>query len=342
MDKKNLWLVAIAFLVALVLIFIGNIIVIGDHLATIPYFGWTSYVFYGLIVVLFVYAFILPAIKLHFAPEIPSLKLDKDENIDSLKKFAVALANNCSYIPSAKKRQTHSSELRKRISLTGNDRAKLCQVIEQEIETRIQGNEALDVPGINKRIDLRAEQVMIATAISQSSKVDSLIMLANNYKMVSDIVSASGFRPNNRQLIRLYYNVIAAALFSYALSDGLSDMDDVHPFDFGQCDDVDPSDLGGSDGEDGSFLVALLRKIRIPGIAVGSLLDGATNALLTYRIGFITRAYIIEGHKGFVGSKNKTRIRRKAVKEAFKKLPSAIKNCSLQMGGMMANAASKL
>lgn len=342
MKNHKLWLIAIAFIVAIVMIFIGNVIIIGDHLATIPYFGWTSYIFYGLVILLFFWAFILPAIQLHIAQEIPNLKTDHNKDFDTLKKFALTLAKNCSYIPSHKKRLSHSEELRKRVNLTGLDRTKLCDVIEKEIETRLNGDETLGVIGINKRIDLWAERVMIATAISQSNKIDSFIVLANNYRMISDIVKASGFRPNAKQMIRLYYNVIVAAIFSYALSDGLSDMDDIHPFDIANDSNVDNMDMSDLNCEDGSFLMGILRKISIPGFAVGSLLDGSANALFTYRIGFITRSYITEGHRGFTGAKNKQSIRRKAVKDSFKRIPVAIKNCTGQMNDIIANFTSKI
>lgn len=342
MKNHKLWLIAVAFIVAIVMIFIGNVIIIGDHLATIPYLGWTSYIFYGLVILLFFCAFILPAIQLHIAQEIPNLKMDQDEDTDTLKKFALTLAKNCSYIPSHQKRLSHSEGLRKRVNLTGLDRAKLCDVIEKEIETRLNGDLALGVIGINKRIDLWAERVLITTAISQSNKIDSFIVLANNYKMISDIVKASGFRPNAKQMIRLYYNVIVAAIFSYALSDGLNDMDDIHPFDIANDSNVDNIDISDSNSGDESILMGILRKISIPGIAIGSLIDGTSNALLTYRIGFITRSYITEGHRCFNGAKNKHSIRSQAVKDSFKRIPVAIKNCTGQMNDIVANFTSKI
>lgn len=325
------------------MVFVGNVIIIGDHLATIPYFGWLSYIFYGLIILLFFWGFILPAIRLHNAPEIPNLNICQDWDIESLKKFALTLAKNCSYIPSRSKRLSHSEGLRKRINLSGVDRIKLCEVIEKEIETRIQGDKTLGVRGINQCIDLWAERVLITTAISQNNKIDSFIVLINNYKMISDIVYASGFRPTVNQLVRLYYNVVITSLFSYALSDGFSDMDDIHPFDIGNNRDIDNNiGVSDSDNENCSFLMGFLKKISIPGIAVSSLLDGSTNALLTYRIGFITRSYITEGHQSFIGVKNKQRIRRQAVKDSFKRLPVAIKNCSWQMSNIVTNVTSKV
>lgn len=281
MNKTNLWLIGIAFLVIVVMVILGNVIVVGDHIATIPYCGlYLSYLFYALLVGLFFWAFILPFIRIHLASEMPVLSMDKDEDSAQLKKFADTLAANCGYIPDKKKRARHVEELRRCISLTGSDREKLREVVGNEITTRIDGNEDLGVVGINRRIDLWAERVLVATAISQNSKLDSVIVLWNNYKMVSDIVYASGFRPNSRQLVRIYFNVIATALFSYVVSDGLSDMDSVQPFNFGDGGDIDitdvATDVSDTTREGNSFILGLLRKISIPGIAVSSLLDGAT------------------------------------------------------------------
>lgn len=347
MKRNNLWLLAIAFLIIAVMVVLGNVMVIGDHLAKIPHFEWLSYVFYGLIAILFVWVFVVPAARIHFAPEIPSLSVDNQEDMEELRKFAHTLANNCSYIPNKKIRESHAENLRRRINLTGGDRSKIREVIEKEIKTRIEGNPEIEVAGINKLIDFWAERVLITTALSQNSNIDSVLVLWTNYKMVSDLVNASGFRPNARQLVKIYFNVVGTALFSYALSEGLSDIDGVQPFDFGEGDSTElASDIGveSSDpSEDGSsFLMGILRKFKIPGFIVSSMLDGATNALLTYRIGYITRAYITEGHEKFEGKANRRRIRRKAIKESFKRLPHAIKVSSSQVTAATTGIVTKL
>lgn len=344
MKTNNLWLFAIAFLIIVVLVVIGNIMIIGDHLAKIPYCSWLSYVFYGLIGLLFVWAFVIPALRLHFSPELPSLSINEDMDKGELKNFAGTLLSNCAYIPEKKKRSSHVREVQQRLAVAGSDNAKLREVIEDEISVRIKGNDEIGVIGINKRIDLWAQRVLVTTALSQNSKLDSVIVLWSNYKMVSDIVRAAGFRPNAKQLTKLYFNVFTTAILSYVVSEGLSNMDDIHPFDFvsDSGDEIVDVDISDSDSGSGFSLMGILRKIKIPGIAIESLVDGATNALLTYRIGYITRAYIIEGHDKFVGRANKRRIRRQAVKESFKSMPRAIKAGSAQITSTATSMLSQL
>lgn len=344
MKRNNMWMMAIALLLIVTMAVLGNIMVVGDHLANIPHFGWLSWIFYGLVAVLFIWAFVMPAVKLLISPEMPALSIDEETDIKKLKEFGKTLLSNCSYIPNKRERAKHIAEIQRRISMSGKNKEKLREVIETELSIRINGDEGSGVLGINKRIDLWAQRVLVTTAISQNSKLDSIIVLWSNFKMISDIANASGFRPNAKQIVKLYFNVLTTSLLSYAMSEGLSGMDDIHPFDFGtdSADDIVAVEEAGGDSGEGFTLIGILRKIRLPGIAVESLIDGASNALLTYRIGYITRAYIIEGHRTFIGKDNKRRIRREAIKESFKSMPRAIKNGSSQMSSTASSLLSTL
>ena len=75
-----------------------------------------------------------------------------------------------------------------------------------------------------------------------------------------------------------------------------------------------------------------MRRIRIPGVVVGSVIDGTLNALMTLRIGYITRTYLQQGAEAFKGIKNKRAIKRQAMKDAVIAVPSVILSGSHVIG----------
>ena len=156
--------------------------------------------------------------------------------------------------------------------------------------------------------------------------------------MISDIVRATGFRPTNRQLFRMYGSILTTALITYAASEALTISGSVSPFDYGDLNNVDESivddvsdidtdaidatDLAGS--PEGFSLYSILRRIRVPGIVVSAAIDGTLNALMTLRIGYITRAYLQKGAQALSGVHNKRAIKRQAMIDAFVTIPSVI------------------
>ena len=67
-----------------------------------------------------------------------------------------------------------------------------------------------------------------------------------------------------------------------------------------------------------------LKNLKIPGVLLGSVMDGCLNALMTLRIGYVTKAYLTKGAIALSGTKNKRNIKREAIKEAFSAMPSVI------------------
>ena len=103
-----------------------------------------------------------------------------------------------------------------------------------------------------------------------------------NYKLIEDLVLASGFRPTRPQMFRLYVRVLTTALISYCTSQVFTDMDGIAPFDIGggsgaDISDVNPEDIAGAspelDGEDS--LTGFLSRFKIPGVVAESALQGA-------------------------------------------------------------------
>ncbi|MBR1961013.1 MAG: DUF697 domain-containing protein, partial [Bacteroidales bacterium] len=192
----------------------------------------------------------------------------------------------------------------------------------------------------------------LVTAISQNGIFDSAAVMVMNYKLIEDLVLASGFRPTRPQMFRLYVRVLTTALISYCTSQVFTDMDGVAPFDIGggsgaDISDVNPEDIAGAspelDGEDS--LTGFLSRFKIPGVVAESALQGAVNALLTLRIGYVTKSYLQEGPDALSGVRNKRAVKRQAIKSSFKALPGIVAGSASALGkgitGFVARMASK-
>ena len=221
---------------------------------------------------------------------------------------------------------------------------------------RFDGDKELDVLGINARIKEWGKTVFMVTAISQNGVFDSAAVLVMNYKLIEDIVLASGFRPTRPQMFRLYVRILTTSLISYCTSQVFTDIDGVAPFDIANdaidttdvdVTDVNPEDMVGTspelDGEDS--LSGLLARFKIPGVVAESALQGAVNALLTLRIGFVTKKFLMEGPEALSGVMNKRAAKREAIKSAFKALPGVVAGSASALGkgltGLVARMASK-
>ena len=230
------------------------------------------------------------------------------------------------------------------------DLQRLRSVIQEEIDLRFKGDKQMGVIGINSRIHEWAKTVFMVTAISQNSRFDTLSVMFMNYKLIEDVILASGFRPNNRQLFRMYSSILTTALITYALSEALSGTGAVRPFDFGApsaadgATDVadaatDAADAAGGDGyidyedidiasemadTEGLSVYSILRRIKIPGVVVGSAIDGTLNALMTLRIGYVTRTYLKQGPRAMSTVKDKRKVKLQAMKDAVADVPSIV------------------
>ncbi len=155
-----------------------------------------------------------------------------------------------------------------------------------------------------------ATLALVSTAISQSGALDGLAALLTNIRLVNRLVRLSGFRPGYPQLVRMYANVFLAALVATSLED------------FDEIGDVTGGILGS-----------------IPGarLVASSLVQGLVTALLTLRVGFLTRQYIITAGRGWI----RTEARRSANKEALHHLIPVAKNAALLLPGFLKNFAKK-
>lgn len=147
-----------------------------------------------------------------------------------------------------------------------------------------------------KRMRHHAKTVMVSTAISQNGRLDFITIMHVNLRMIKELVELSGFRPSYQQLAKLSVNVITTAL----VAEGLENLD---------ISEVLPQSTMNSLSE-----IPLIKPF------ISSVTQGISNALLTLRIGIVTREYL------FTTSKELTQnaIRKTALLEAAALTPQVV------------------
>ena len=356
--KRNLLIITLLFLGSFVILLLGNIIIIGEKIASLSHVAWAEYAFYALILIVFYAVVIRPVIRVHRAPQIPALSIAGEWDTAQLIAFGHKLADNCNYIPKDKTcpelRKLHQQKLREDLERYATDKEELVQILSDELKLRIEGGElreasgpraedmhSVRIIGINRRIIEWAKSVFMITAISQNGRLDTVSVLYMNYKMIEDVIIASGFRPTRQQLFRQYVNILVTSLMTFVASEVFKDMGSVAPFesladpssdaasDIDLSDaavdgaDVDPDDIGDTVSGGTGFL-SILSGVKIPGVVIGSICDGIVNSLMTLRIGYVTRNYLVDGMNSLNGIKAKRKAKRAAVKEALKSLPKVV------------------
>ena len=141
-----------------------------------------------------------------------------------------------------------------------------------------------------------AKTVMISTAISQNGRLDFFTVVIVNLKMIKELVVISGYRPGISALAKLSIQVMSTAL----VAEGLENID---------MSDVLPQQTLQSIGE-----IPLIKPI------LSSTTQGISNALLTLRIGIVTREYLFTSSQGLT----KTAIRKTALLEAAALTPGVV------------------
>jgi len=125
-------------------------------------------------------------------------------------------------------------------------------------------------------IKATASTVFLSTAISQNGRLDALMVLAAQSRMVWQVAHVYYQRPTLREMIQLYAN-IGATIFLVSEIEDLDIREQVEP--------VIASALGGSLAgvAPGMSIVAT--------ILTESILEGTANAFLTLRVGVICQRY---------------------------------------------------
>ena len=137
--------------------------------------------------------------------------------------------------------------------------------------------------------------VFLTTAVSQSGRLDTLLVLMAQSRMIWRIAHLYHQRPSLRELVHLYSNVAVTTFVAGELDDlELHQM--IQP--------VVAGSLGAVGGAIPGFQVFTT-------IMVNSLLSGSANAFLTLRVGMIAKAYC-----GSLVVQPRTKVRRSATTES--------------------------
>jgi len=175
-----------------------------------------------------------------------------------------------------------------------------------EFSNREQIEKALAVLGgkADAVIQQAALNVFIATAISQSGRLDTFLVVSVQSRMVWQIARLYYQRPTLRDVIHLYANVVGTAFVA------------------GELDDIDISQQVEPIMSSALGTVALsIPGLRVAGsILVNSVITGAANAFLTLRVGIVAKRYC-----GSLILTEKRTVRRLATAEAAKLLGSIVR-----------------
>lgn len=307
--KRNLLLIIGVFIGVLVILLLGNVITVGEKLGEICHTVYAEYAFYALVSILVLAFVIVPIIKVHAAPEFPALGMgDETSDLKKLNSFGRKLVSNCGYIEDAEQRAKHQEALRAELKTCAEDMEGLKAIIDREVALRFDGSKEMGIQGVNAKMKEWAKSVFMITAVSQNNLVDTTVVLVMNYRQIEDLVLATGFRPTRAQMFRIYVNILTTTLISYCTSEVLSD-------------------LAGE-----TTLTGAMANLKIPGVITESAIQGAVNALLTLRIGYVTKTFLMEGPDALAGRTRRREVSIKAFKDAFVAIPGVLAGTVGAMG----------
>lgn len=157
-----------------------------------------------------------------------------------------------------------------------------------------------------------ATAVMASTALLQNGRLDALVVMASQVRLVWQIARIYGLRPSLRQVTTLYGQVGACMLLA-------SNLDDV---DFTELTaplvhSAAPATLGSLPGLGG-----------LGSLLVNSLANGAANAFLTLRVGLVADAYCAPQHHP-----ERQQVRSSATRRAAQLLGSIVKDTAGHVTG---------
>ncbi|MBT4484126.1 MAG: DUF697 domain-containing protein [Candidatus Latescibacteria bacterium] len=156
----------------------------------------------------------------------------------------------------------------------------------------------------NDLLKSTASTVFITTAVSQNGRLDAIMVLFAQVRLVWKIAHIYNQRPSISEIMRLYAHV-AATTFLVSTIEDLDIEQQVEPI---ITPLVSGSVIGGIPGASG-----------VSTFMITSIIDGAANALLTLRVGIITRRFF-----GYLSGPESLETRRIATLEASGMLGSIV------------------
>ena len=297
-STKIFWyLIAIGFVILFLLMLLSSILDVGDRLRSIHPF--VEYGFYGISALLVYFLILRPVHIIAFSPSF-SVETTLDET---------SHRNHLVYKRVTRRLLTQEDlpEDEKEALLSSlNDPIKLKEALNHTFNHHIKKQ-------MNKVIKKNAKTVMISTAISQNGRLDFFTVVAVNLKMIKELVVMCGFRPSFKNLSKLTINVFTTAL----IAEGLENMD---------ISELLPTSTMNTLGD-----IPFIRPV------LSSVTQGMSNALLTLRIGIVTRKYLFSDAKEIT----KEQIRRTALLEAAGMMPSVTADAFLSLPKKIANLFKK-
>lgn len=285
-ESKHFWyLIAVGLLILFLLLIVNSVLQIGDRLKKVSfYFFNLGHVFYVVAAILVYILIVRPIGIILFSPSF-SVETTLDQ-------------------PSRRNRLVY-----RKVARTLIEQDDIPDVMKEKLAQNIKNDFLLQETlthtfnkhikrSINKKIKQHAQTVMISTALIQNGRMDFFAVATVNLRMIKELVVMCGFRPSMKNLSKLTVNVMTTAI----IAEGLENMN---------LSDVLPTSTMNAIGE-----IPLLKPF------LSSALQGVSNALLTLRIGIVTRKYLFSDAKEIT----KEEIRRGALLEAAKMLPSVIGN----------------
>lgn len=260
---------------------------------------YLEYGFYGLSIILFYFLIFNPLRIILFSPSFSIVTIFDEDNHKNIKVYRKVIKT-----------------LEKNQSIEESDKTRLdsCETISDIREELSKVFNDKIKKDINKIIKKTATTVMVSTAICQNGKLDMYTVLTLNIKMIKEIVQKCGFRPTYPKIGKLAVRVFSTALIAESL-DGL-DISDVFP----------------------NTTSNILSEVPMIKPIASSIVSGISNALLTLRVGIVTRNYLFsEGDlkKGKTVNKNEVRIR--AIKESLQIIPGVVKDVLAYFPNKIAN-----
>ena len=279
--RKYLWYaIAIGVIILFLLMLLSSVLGVGDRLRKVH--PYVEYGFYGLVVLLVYFLLLRPVHIILFSPSF-SIETTLDE--PSRKNYRV-------YKKVADRlleQDILPEEVKEEIKAARSDYELLNLALNTALNKHVKKE-------MNRVIKRNAKTVMVSTAISQNGRLDLYTVVVVNLKMIKELVYMAGFRPNMKNLSKLTINVFTTAL----IAEGLENMD---------LNELLPNSTMNMLGD-----IPLIKPI------MSSLIQGISNALLTLRIGIVTRKYLFSDAKEIT----KEEIRRGALLEAAGMLPSVV------------------
>lgn len=197
MGKKTFWIsILVAVLVILLLVFIANVISVGERLRQVHHF-----IEYGFYVLAFVVLYVLvinPLRVIFFAPSFAiDVEAPPSKNVKAYRNAAKNLLRSEAIT------DTDKVHLRSHL----NDPEKLPTALQSVFKNTIRKE-------IDRIIINHSKTVLVTTAISQNGQLDMFSVIFTNIRMVKEIVKACGFRPSYANLAKLSLNVAVTAMIA--------------------------------------------------------------------------------------------------------------------------------